>query len=92
MKRFPLAFATLILISTASCDNTWDSESKDMFHQSCMEDALTWAPNQDKARQYCDCVLERTMIKYPKMADALQNIDSVISDPKIKGCKEEIVK
>lgn len=90
--RFHLSIVAIPLIALASCENTWDSESKEMFHQSCMEDALTWAPTQDKAKTYCDCVLERTMAKYPKMSDALNKIDSVISDPQIRSCKQEIMK
>jgi hypothetical protein len=81
-----------VLLFAASCENTWDGESKELFHQSCMEDALTWAPNQDKAKVYCDCTLERIMKKYPKMSDAMEHIDSVISDPNVKGCKEEVLK
>jgi hypothetical protein len=85
------AILSLLLIAAlTSCENTWDSESKEMFHQSCMEDALTWASTQDNAKKYCDCVLDRTMARYPKMADALRNIDSVITDPNIKGCRAEV--
>jgi hypothetical protein len=91
MKRANVLLLAALMFA-ASCENTWDGETKDMFHQSCMEDALTWAPNQDKAREYCDCVLQRTMEKYPKMSDALQNIDSVITDTRIKSCKQDIIK
>ena len=85
-----ILFAILLLFN--ACSDGWDSESQELFHQSCMEDALTWAPNEGKAREYCDCVLERTMTKYPKMSDALTHIDSVITDPKIRGCKTEIIR
>lgn len=88
--KFHFSLLLLVVCLITSCENTWDSESKEMFHQSCMEDALTWAPSQDKAKTYCDCVLERTMKKYPKMGDALEHIDSVITDPQIRGCKDEI--
>lgn len=88
MKRY------IILVSSAlclqSCENTWDSETKEMFHQSCMEEATGWAGGEDKAKTYCDCVLEKTMKKYPDYKDALMHIDSVITDPNIQSCKTQV--
>jgi hypothetical protein len=86
----PCIFLIIILFIFSSCKNTWDSEAKDMFHQSCMEDAVTWAPSKDKAKVYCDCVLEKVMAKYPEMNDALEHMDSVIADPNIRSCKASI--
>ncbi len=88
MKRYIL-FAVCIL-SLPACKNTWDSETKDMFQQSCMEEATRWAGSETKAKTYCDCVLEKTMKKYPDYKDALEHIDSVIIDPDIQGCKSII--
>ena len=72
----------------SSCANTWDSETKDMFYQSCVEEAH-WASSTEVKEAYCSCVLDRTMEKYPSMSDALMNIDQVIEDEYIRGCRGE---
>ena len=56
-----------------------------------MEDANTWAGSQDKAKTYCDCVMQKVMEKFPHEADALDHIDSVINDPDIRSCKAQIM-
>lgn len=71
----------------SSCTNTWDSEVKDMFHESCMEDAADKAISEKHANAYCDCVLEKIMEKYPKYEDALSSLDSITVDPKVQQCK-----
>lgn len=78
----------LITVLMSSCVNTWDSEVKDMFHQSCMEDAADKAISEKHAKVYCDCVLEKIMEKYPKYEDALARIDSISVDPKVQQCKQ----
>lgn len=88
MKRCIVLISILFVFN--SCKNTWDGETKEMFHQSCMEDAVTWAPSKDKAKVYCDCVLEKIMAKYPDMNDALEHMDSVITDPNIRSCRANI--
>lgn len=86
MKNFiPLVSLALVL---SSCANTWDSETKDMFYQSCLEEAH-WAPSQEAREDYCTCVLDRTMEKYPSMSEALKNIDKVIEDEYIRACRAE---
>ena len=88
MKRYILIAGCALCLQ--SCENTWDSETKEMFHQSCMEEAISWAGSSDKAKTYCDCVLNKTMERYPDYKDALMHIDSVITDPSIQACKAEL--
>jgi hypothetical protein len=86
MKTTISFLLTAVLLS--SCANTWDSEVKDMFHQSCMEDAADKAISEKHAKAYCDCTLEKIMEKYPKYEEALAKIDSISVDPKIQQCKQ----
>jgi len=88
MKRY--LFIICCALSLQACKNTWDSETKEMFQQSCIEEATVWAGSEAKAKTYCDCVLEKTMKRYPDYKDALTHIDSVITDPSIQACKAEL--
>ena len=89
MKK-TLLFA-LVLFSFTACKNTWDGDDKKMFYQSCMDEANSWAGSQEKAKTYCDCVMEKVMVKFPNETDALEHIDSVINDPDIHTCKTEVM-
>ncbi len=77
--------AAIILLS--SCKSSWDSESKDLFVQGCLEDAKEQGMPDDKAKSMCDCRLEKVMNKYPKMAEALEHINEIATDPEIQACK-----
>jgi len=88
MKKIAALF--ILILSMASCKNTWDEDDKNMFYQSCMDEANNWAG--DKAKPYCDCVTEKMMKKYPNESDALEHIDSVMNDPDLKSCKTEMMK
>lgn len=95
MKNFLLLVSLalfLLLVSLTlilgSCTHTWDSETKDMFYQSCLEEAH-WAETQDLKEAYCRCVLDRTIEKYPSMSEALKNIEKVIDDEYIRACRSE---
>lgn len=81
----------VILFAASSCKNTWTGDDKEMFHQACMEDATTWAGGEDKARTYCNCVLDTVMAKYPHISDALEHINELTSDPAVRSCKAGIV-
>ncbi len=87
MKRV-LLFGLLLF---ASCKQ-WDSDDKQVFYQSCMDDAKGWAGSEADAKTYCDCVLEKVVKKYPSESDALEHVDSIIKDPGIQGCKVAIGK
>lgn len=83
--RIVLCIAALIVFS--SCKNTWDSESRDLFVQGCLNDAKEQGMPDDKAKSMCNCRLEKVMKKYPKMEDALEHIGDISNDPEIQACK-----
>ncbi len=89
MKKFLFLIPVLFLFN--SCKNTWDQDDKDLFYQSCMEDATTWAGSKEKAKTYCDCIMEKMMKKFPNENDALEHMDSVINDPDLQSCKKEVL-
>jgi len=43
---------------------------------------------EDKAKNMCDCRLEKIMEKHPNFAEAMENITDVIDDPEVKKCDE----
>lgn len=81
-----------IAFSFAACKGSWDNEDKEAFYGDCLEQANTWAGSDAKAKAYCDCVMEKTMKKFPSETDALEHIDSVINDPDIYSCKVDAMK
>jgi hypothetical protein len=82
----------LMVFFFAACKGSWDNEDKQAFYGDCLEQANTWAGSQDKAKSYCDCVVEKMMKKFPNETDALEHIDSVINDPDIYSCKTDVMK
>jgi hypothetical protein len=83
------ALLTLVVTTLFSCKNTWDNETKQMFNQSCLEEANNWAQTPEEANAYCDCVLGKIMKKYPHMDDALEHVDSIMVDQNLKNCRQE---
>jgi hypothetical protein len=77
----------VLMLFFASCENTWTDEDKDMFRQGCVEDGKSRGMTEAQIKSMCDCRLEIIMKKYPKVADALEHVDSVINDPEIAACK-----
>jgi hypothetical protein len=84
MKRLAILCCSLLLFS---CENTWDSEAKNLFHQGCMESSLEGGMEQAAAKSMCDCRLEKAMKKYPSFADAMENADKLMEDEDLKACK-----
>ena len=86
MKKL-LSILSIALVSLTSCTEGWDSESKDLFHQSCMEDANERGLNDAKAKAVCDCRLETAQKKYPSLSDAMANVDKMMTDEDLKKCE-----
>ena len=84
MKRIVLGLPIVCLL--AACETGWDSEYKDMYHKACVDES-SWVKTEADKERYCDCVLEKTMAKYPTVADALENMDKIGSDSSIQDCK-----
>ena len=80
----------LLLLPVLSCKNTWDDEDKKMFYQSCMDAAKGDGHPDDKAKTYCDCLMEKMMTKYPNESDALDHLDSVATDTDMQKCKDAL--
>lgn len=85
MKRF--SFLILISLLSLSCNNTWDNEAKELFHQACMESAGGSNMDVSAAKSMCDCRLEKAMKKYPNFADAMQHAGDLMDDQDLKDCK-----
>ncbi len=84
---------TLILaLSLFSCKDTWDGDDKNNWKQACMENARRWAGSEEKAKTYCDCVLDRMIEKYPNENDALEHINDFATDSSILKCKQNAMK
>lgn len=80
----------LLFVAITSCKNTWSSEDKDAFHRVCMENAVRWAPSEEKAKTYCDCVLRKIIEKYPHEEEALEHIDQLGTDTSFRACRAAI--
>lgn len=86
MKKY-LPIVLLICFAFTACENTWDSDTKDMFHQSCMKTARENGTPEAAAKDMCDCRLELMMEKYPHFDDAMANIQKIMTDPDFKKCE-----
>lgn len=85
MKKVLLLMSVVVIIT--SCENTWDSDAKDLFRQGCINAAKKNNMAEDKAKEMCDCRLEKAMKKHPNFADAMDNIADIINDPAMKDCE-----
>ncbi len=84
MKKLAVVSFSLFLFS---CENTWDSEARDLFHAGCMEAAKEAYMEDAAAKSMCDCRLEKAMQKYPSFSDAMENADKMMEDEDLKACK-----
>lgn len=84
MKQFIFFVLTICLISSCS---GWDTESKESFHNSCVESVKATGKTDAEAKSTCDCRLEKTMKKYPSVEEALEHMIEIAEDPEIKACK-----
>lgn len=89
MKKFAILLTIASAFTFASCESTWSSENKDLFVQGCMETAKDDGMTEDKAKEMCDCRLDKIMKKYPNFNDFLDNMMDVQNDPDIKKCWDD---
>ena len=87
MKHLIKTLGALMMIACASCENTWDSEARDLFHQGCIESAKENNMEEAAAKSMCDCRLQKAMEKYPSFSDALAHTEELMNDPDLKACK-----
>lgn len=88
VKLFLLTGASGLILS--SCKDTWPEEYKQQYYSTCMEGAESWARSEAEAKTYCDCVLEKTVAKYPNVEDLLEHMHEVQFDTSIQACKQLI--
>ncbi len=92
MKKLLVICGALALLCS-SCSSVWNEKEEVAIHQSCMEDARTWAGSETLAKQYCDCAVPKIMDRYPNLNDAMDHYpDSVIHDPGLVACRTAIGK
>lgn len=87
MKKILLLISSVLVLT--SCENTWDSDARRMFVEGCMSAAKKDNMAEDKAKEMCDCRLEKAMEKHPNFAEAMENITDLINDPAMKDCNPE---
>jgi hypothetical protein len=66
MQKFILIFIILFLFS---CKRKWTTEDKTEFLGGCLKGALKDMTEQ-KAKPYCNCLLNKIVAKYPNAKDA----------------------
>lgn len=90
MKKYSTIIIALFgLLLFSACENTWSSEDKDQFHEACMSTAKDQGLTDDKAKQMCDCRLEKIMEKYPNVNDFMEHIADVQTDQEIQKCWDD---
>jgi len=82
-----LAVATVSMLSFTSCSSGWDNESKELFHQSCLEDAKERGLTEAKSKSVCDCRLETAQKKSPTLSEAMANVEKMMNDEDLKKCE-----
>jgi len=74
----------------ASCTDFWSGANKRRFCEACKEVSIEWARTDDNADKYCECVLDKMMLRYPNELDAFAHIDSLAKDTSLIHCRDEI--
>lgn len=90
MKRYMSLLAVAAMLS--SCKDSWPEEYKQQYHKTCYDNAISLSATEEQAKVYCDCVLEKTIAKYPNVEDLLEHMNEVGSDPDIQQCKQLVQK
>lgn len=79
----------VLIVSVAAftaCENTWDSEARDMFVRGC-ENSAKGKMTEADATKMCECRLEVMMELYPNFSQAMDNLDKVIKDTSFLKCE-----
>jgi len=59
----------IIIISLLSCKRKWTTEDKTEFLGGCLKAAIKDL-GEEKAKPYCNCLLDKIVIHYPNARDA----------------------
>ncbi len=60
--------AFLLVLFLFSCNRPWTENDKQNFMGGCMNGALK-DMDQAKAKEYCNCMLEKVQKRYPSVSD-----------------------
>ena len=86
----------LLLLAVAfissSCESGWNDEDKEMYYQSCYQDAVTWAGSEENAKAYCECMQGKLMKKYPDINELVEHMHEIGADRELQQCKLVIKK
>jgi len=80
----------LLLALCVSCRNTWTTETKNNFYLNCNTKNLEWAKTPARTQEYCDCVFLTMTRKYPVEEEAMRKMDSVLADPDVLSCRQQV--
>ena len=56
-----------------------------------MQEAQQWTGNEKIATDYCNCVLEKIIKKYPHETDALEHLEQLSKDTTFRSCREAVL-
>jgi hypothetical protein len=82
----------LLSLLLPSCTDFWSSSNKSRFREACKDVSMEWAGSPEVADEYCECVLEKMMQKYPNELDAFSHMDQLATDSSLINCMVEIKK
>jgi len=80
----------LLCIFMGGCTDFWSDSNKRSFKETCSAEALRFEGSEEKADEYCDCVLRKMMKKYPNELDAFDHMGDLTHDTSLLNCKTEI--
>ena len=84
MKKLLVLIVSITLFT--ACENTWDSDARDMFVRGCEKSAKDKMSEAD-AKAMCECRLEVMMGMYPNFSKAMENLDKVMTDTSFLKCE-----
>jgi len=78
----------LLLICATSCTDFWSGANQRRFKEVCATEAIKWAGTDAAADEYCNCVLQKMMERYPNEEDAFQHLGDLSHDTALIRCRE----
>jgi hypothetical protein len=64
---------SIILVTVSifiSCKTKWSDKDRSEFISGCMQGGAVTDMGKEKAKNYCQCMLEKIIVKYPDRRDA----------------------
>ena len=63
-------FVVLFFVFLFSCKGNWTEKDKSEFTSGCMHGGAVSDMGEERAKAYCQCMLEKIIVKYPNSKDA----------------------